>query len=205
MEKYTSTKVNDIYLIPPTYRTNHNIVNKLITKFNKIIKYSTFDTAYTDNDVFNGIIDNVKIMDEKIITITYWPPCYGHLLESLFNLYSFYINKPYNGYKILLGIPPNSKNMIDLANYLFKDIFIKSYDLPQIVEFKEVVLIHNHTNYDCFFKFDNDHVKEHIRTYYNSNNIQHYDNVFLTRSINGYHDMKSVLSNLDYITNFFIS
>jgi hypothetical protein len=204
MEKFSYTVVNNIYFIPPTYKI-HKFVNKLITKTNKIVKYSTFETAYNNHDDFDGIIDDVKIIDEKIITITYWPPCYGHLFESLFNLYSFYNNnETYNGYKILVAVPYNSKNIIDLANYLFKDMFINSYDLSQITEFKEVVLVYNHTNYDCFFKFDNEYVKQHIRNYYQINNSEQYENVFLTRSINGPHDRNSVLSNLDYIINFFI-
>ena len=197
MANYIFNVVNDVYFIPQS--------KMLISKSNKIIKYSTHHTIYTDDVIFCETIDNVKIMNEKVITITFWHLCYGHLLDSLYNLYSFWKNnKTYTDYKILLVIPLYSKNIIDLANYLFKDKFINSFDLPQIIEFNEVVLVQNHGECNYFFKYQDEDVKEHIRNYYNNNDCKQYENVFLTRSINSGHDAYSVLSNLKYIVDFFI-
>ena len=136
--------------------------------------------------------------------VTYWPECYGHVLESIFHLYELYNNIKYLEYKILLCIP--FKNLQNLAIFLFKDRFINSLELPQeyLISFKETILIHNYLMTPNFFKFNNDILKNTIRTYYNNDDIKQYKNVFLTRQINSPHDNWSMLENLLEITNFFI-
>jgi hypothetical protein len=195
---------DNAYFIHPTYKVV-NLRNTLV-QTSHIIKYSTYDTIYVDRELTENLdFVNVNVINESVILITYWPCCYGHIFESLFNLYTFYSNTTYANYKIVVGIPPCHKNLIELANYLFNAKFINAYDLSnvQLVKFDNVILIENFTKHDYFFKFNNEDLKFQIRKYYDNTNTPQYRNVFLTRSVHSPHDQNSILSNLTHVCDFF--
>jgi hypothetical protein len=214
MEPYQYDIYNDTYYVPP----KHNLISfryALINKNKELIKYSTFYSTYSsdynkEKELFDTNVDfqDVNIIDTKIIMATYWPECYGHVFDTIYVLYNFYLNTSivYScDYKYMLCIPPQFNNLIILANFLFGEKLINSSSLNQnkLIKMNKVVLIKNHADMKYFFDYNNNIITNTIRAYYDDDKIEQYDNVFLTRSINNCHDNRSVIENLKDVENFF--
>ena len=164
-------------------------------------------------NINNTNISNAIILEENVIMITYWPHCYGHILDSLMVIYTYY-QQNYdffykNNYKIFLGYEPNN-NIKELCDLFFKDIFINAFDFntTNLVKIKNVYLIENHTENKNFFKWFNNDFKLTVRNYYTDDTKTSYDNVFLTRSVGTNpdrvaHNKYSTIDNYEYVDNFF--
>ena len=214
MEPYQYDIYDDTYYLPP----KHNLKpfkNALINKNKKFIRYSTFYTTYPsqynkEKELFDTNIDfqDVNIIDSKIIMATYWPNCYGHVFDTIYVLYNFYLNTSNNysdEYKYMLYIPYVFDNLLVLAKFLFGEKLINSGDLNQnkLIKMNNVILIKNHVSMKYYFDYNNNIIKNTIRDYYDDDTIEQYDNVFLTRSVNHGHDKKCVLENLKDVELFF--
>jgi hypothetical protein len=155
-------------------------------------------------------ISDVEIISQKVIYVTYWPECYGHILESLFNLHEIAYSQDYEEFYVLLNIPNKFSNLVELANFLFSGRLLNSADFNQnkLIKFQALRLIHNYMGTPNFFKFSDDSLLNLIREFYSSDNSltvngDHRDFIYLTRTINNQHDAWSALENLDYLNNFF--
>jgi hypothetical protein len=216
---YQSIYKKNFYYICPR---NSNLLNfrNVFFEDKKILKYSTYDTCfdapYNDkqNLFYKENIDSLKIdkIDEKVVYVTYWPECYGHVLESLFHLHLFLSVACDSDSKILLNVPLKFSNLLELIDFLFGDRFINAATLNQesLIKFTELTLIQNYNNTPNFFKFSDLVLLEKIRKFYTTGTIdfsstENYKNIFLTRSINSPHDEWSVLKNFSEINYFFES
>lgn len=207
---------DNVYYVHPN--SDLNLFNHWIIKEDKsYIIESVFYLDYPDNLIDNkksklsetyldfNNYNNINIIYEKIVMVTYWPHSYGHIFDSLFVLYNFNLSIP-NNYKYLLFIPLKFTNLIELAIFFFGNNFINSADLDhsQLIKINKLILIKNHANdMKNFQKYNNNIIKQKIRNYYDSNSIEQYENIFLTRSINSLHDKNSTLDNLNEIEDFF--
>jgi len=205
---------NNVYYVPPNskyYEFRHWII-----KDKTYIPSSVFNLSYPDNMIINlknkfistnFDYDNININFDKIIMTTYWPACYGHVFDSIYVLYNFSLTMVPD-HKYILFIPLEFNNLIVLANFLFGNKLINSANLDQckLIKINKLILINNHTNdMKNFFNYNNNLIKQKIRNYYDSNSIEQYQNIFLTRSVNSEHDKSSVLDNLNDIETFFYS
>lgn len=156
-----------------------------------------------NNDIFNNNIFKIK---EKCLVITKWMSSYGHLLDSITLLYDFYIqhNLHNSNYKVLISIPSNEKNILEIANILFNDklINLNEYDKKyNCIEFDEILLITNHTSNNYFLSFPN-LSKTKIQDYFNDDIISSYDNIFISRPNNPLYNRR-LLTNHNELETFF--
>jgi len=189
--------IDDFILIKNSHFNNYNM-----TKQNQILQENINNT-----DISNAI--NLK---ENVIMITYWPDCYGHILDSLMVIYTYYkknydfFNK--NNYKIFLGYKP-SDNIKEICDIFFKDILINAFDFKtNLVKIKNVYLIESYPGDKYFHKWSNSEFKLKVRNHYTDDTINSYDNVFLTRTVGNnphmiQHNKYSMINNLKYVENFF--
>ena len=204
----------DTYYIPAKHPLMY-FKNALINKNRELVLYSTYYSTYSfphnrKTELFNANVDinNVNTIDTNIITTTYWHDCYGHVFDTIYVLYNFYLNNSNvysDKYKYMLDIPTHFNNLIVLANFLFGDKLINSNNLNpnKLIKMNEVVLIKNHTDMQYFQHYNNNTIKNTIREYYNDDTIEQYDNVFLTKSVNTPHDQMSVIENFKDVEIFF--
>lgn len=207
------THLRNVFFVPKLSKLNHKWGNRFFDKDKKIIRYSTFDDCFDEtyisacNDFESQFIQtSVNKEGLSVIAVTYWPACYGHIIESMFHLYDAYLNRSFLHHKVMLGIPSGNNNLIQLAKYLFGDRFINSFEFDgdEIVKIDSVVLIHNYMNTSNWFKWNNDQMLLEIKKFYDNSYIFSPKGVFLTRSVHSNHDKNSVLANLDEINKFFI-
>ena len=187
-----------------------------------LVKNSHFNNynMREQNQIFKENINNTEIsnainLQENVIMITYWPHCYGHILDSLMIIYTYY-KQNYdffykNNYKIFLGYELNN-NIKELCDLFFKDILINAFDFnsTNLVKIKNVFLIENYPETKYFHKWSNQEFKLIVRNYYTDDTKTSYDNVFLTRTIGSNperiaHNKYSMLDNMEYIEKFFFN
>lgn len=206
---------NGLFYIPNQTGALDKYSNRFIDVNKKIVKFTSYDDCFDSthdrsNYEFSKISDLFSLEDAinfdcKIIAVTYWPPCYGHILESIFHLYDVFDQYIFHDFKIFLYIPEEFSNLIDLSIYLFGDRLFNPAKFPQdkLFHFGNVVLIHNYMNTNNWFQWRNEILREKILSYYLDSQIASFDKVFLTRTSNTYHEKWSTLSNLSDIENFY--
>jgi hypothetical protein len=210
---YNFELLENVYYVTPYNKELINCDNLLIDNNKQIVPYSTFYSTYSTNvneDKINVLsksfinFNDVTLIDEHIIMITYWPHCYGHIYDSLYHFYVFSKTVNHDG-KFLLWIPPSNNNVINLANILFGDKLINAeyFEHNKLVKLKKLTLIKNHTDMPYFFNYNYDNFKITLRDNYNDNSVKEYENVFLTRSVDTIHNKNSTIDNLKEVEDFF--
>jgi capsular polysaccharide biosynthesis protein len=143
-------------------------------------------------------------MDQKALMITSWPPSFGHLADSLTVLADIYYHHRLNelGYKIALRNPPSqwSENIIDMLDILFGEGFINLSNVNgELVQFREVVLVHQHTNTHSFLSFP-EKVISILQSAWDDREYVEPHNIFISRGTKNTH---RILNNQQEVEEFF--
>jgi len=175
------------------------------------VYYSTYDYNKYNNDIKNmyfnkDCLNNKFFINENCLMITTWFRSYGHLMDSLTIIYDFYIKyRLYDSnYKIIISIPPNETNVLEVARILFGDNIINLFsyeDIYSFIEFKHLLLISNHVEFSYFLSYPDSAANKLIENF-NDPNIISYENVFISRPHN-INPNSRLLKNLPELEVFF--
>ena len=205
-----------VYNKPTWYFGPHNIFQKyrgiIISENIETIPYSSYllqhsqEKIYNDSlkrDINNESLSECEILDyEGCIAITAWMASPGHLIDSLLNLAEFRKNNSaFLNYKIILDIPLNLTNIIEMANILLGNSLINTHQIitDKLNRINNLVLIHNFTYHNSFLSFP---LSESVllNNYWNDDNIVSLPNVFITR---GNSQLFRILKNYNELKLFF--
>jgi hypothetical protein len=213
-----STFILNPYYVPPINNLFRDFRNCFFDCEKKLVQFSVYDTCYPQQlqaklNLLNSQaleISEVEYISKKVLYVTYWPECYGHILESLFHLHYVANSRDYDDFYVLLNVPGKFPNLVELVNFLFKDRLLNSANFNQnkLIKFEALRLIHNYMMTPNFFKFSDENLSNIIREFYSNDNSlisneENRDFIFLTRNINNQHDTWSTLINLVDINKFF--
>lgn len=206
---YFNNSENIFFFVPPENKDLVNLRQYLINNKKKVISncVSKLHYPYNINKINNDLqkidFENNIFINYKIIIITAWKPTYGHIFESVFNLYNFFHENKYNekGFKILIYVNKNLIHLIKLSKYLLGDNIIFSNDLPQdnLIIFPEVILIENLIGSYFFHRFENKELILKIRNYFEDNTIESYENIFISRKEDNNRNLKNLIQIEEFL------
>jgi len=198
MSPYGFKYYNNVRLIT---KLNANNINDNYGNYTEVLIDNNFDivpnSVYWDAYNYNEFNRNIKcvhnneslsnniVINEKCLMVTQWMKSYGHLLDSLTILYDFYVihNLQEQNYKVIISIPPNEKNILDIANIFFGTNLINIYEYESkynCVNISEILLIENNTNVPCFLSLP-DSARQKLYNSLNDPTIVSKTNVFISR------------------------
>ena len=216
---YNYTTHYNVYYISgsDTAKKNYGVLFENNDDIKTVILGSTYYVKYNYSQYNDSIqndtnidINNYIYISNKCIKITLWMSGWGHLIDSILNLANFYYNNKFDEqeYKVLLDIPVHLENILEISTILFGNNLIninsKYFDQNKLIKIPELILIKNDPSELYFLNFQ-DNILNKLHNYWNDDNIQSVDNIFLTRIklpehriLKNHDDLESYFSNKNF-------
>lgn len=204
----SSTTLNNLYYVPPRHLSLYRYRNRFLKNTKEICQYSTYkdcwdvSSAEDKEALLSDYVDYklAETINESIVYVTYWPECYCHVYETLFNLHKYVEDE--SNRKVLLNIPSHFPNLIDLANHIFGDRLLNSslFEQDRMYLFLETTIVPNFRGGNPYFFMWNDpRLVGKIQRYWENQDVPSHDRIFLTKTSQNPKDLLDNLCDIEKV------